>query len=91
MIMPKERVLLDRLIEEALDQPNPTKGLRQATQDCSNYQLARALKARAKNAARVRRYKFKKAARQRKHRAKSIPYFESIKNIASTYFNGHKP
>lgn len=58
--MPKERVLLNRLIEEAIEQPNPTEGLRKAAQDYYDYQTTKALRVKALAAARQRKHRTQK-------------------------------
>ena len=59
-----QRILLAKLAEEAIEQPNPTEGLRKAAQDYYDYQATQAL-----------RVKTLASARHRKHRAqKPDPY-----------------
>lgn len=75
MIVYTQKALLADIMEEALDQPNPTKGLKRVLDNYSSYISAKAKRARAKN-----------AACQRRHRAhKPDPY---LLGISSGYY-GH--
>ena len=54
-----QKSLLLRIMEEALDQPKPTNGLRNAIRLYEGFEAGRIITARAKNAARVRIYQAK--------------------------------